>query len=88
MTRSRQRTRTRSKGKPVQIDRVKRRFLHAIWPHLIAGAVGNAASELEYHCRVERQGLTPGEIVYLKKQEDKLREVHSDLLTIYFRLKK
>jgi hypothetical protein len=88
MTRSRQRTRQKVKGNPAQINRPNRRLLHELWPKLIAGPVGGVGSAINYYLRTRGDGLTPGEIRLLEKQEEKLNEVHKELMTIFFRLKK
>jgi hypothetical protein len=88
MTRSRHRTREKSRGKAVQINRSNRRLLHELWPKLIAAPVGSSASCINYYIRTRGDGLTPGEIAYLKKREETLAAVHKDLMEIYFRLKR
>jgi hypothetical protein len=73
--------------RPKVKSRQKRRLMHEVWPMVVAYPVGAVGSRMEYYLRVYESAFTEKEIKYLRKRAETLKEVHADLMTIYFRLK-
>jgi len=69
------------------MNRIHRKVIHEVLQQCTLGPLRLAASHLDFMLRVYKGGFTPGEVRYLRKRLETLREVTKEIDHIYFRTK-